>query len=99
MLLVYLPNKAQKAALDAANDVTRHIKDQREILCPSCGSRHIYLSRKSDGGSKWMEIEAICGDCPTRFAVPDEVLKGFWRGNNSGPVMPLTVSGELAGVA
>lgn len=45
-----------------------------------------------------MEIEAKCGACGTRFSLPDEVLKGFWRdGNGKGELnaQPLKFADEL----
>ncbi len=79
MILVYLPNKTVSAALHAALDVEKHIRQEEKLFCPVCTSEDLYFSRKSIGGSKWMEIEGKCGACSTRFSLPDNVLQGFWR--------------------
>jgi len=79
MILVYLQNKTISAALHAAKDVEKHIKEEEKLFCPSCGSKDLYFSRKSTNGSRWMEIEGKCGACTARFSLPDKVLQGFWR--------------------
>ncbi len=44
-----------------------------------------------------MEIEGKCGICSTRFALPDNVLRGFWRngGGNKDPANPFRISEGL----
>ena len=90
MILVYLPNRTVSAAIHAASDVEKHIKGEDSLFCPTCESRDLYYSRKSTSGSRWMEIEAKCGVCETKFSLPDNVLRGFWRngGNGNGDLAP-----------
>lgn len=80
--MVYLPNRTVSAAIHAASDVEKHIKEEDCLFCPVCESKDLYYSRKSTNGSRWMEIEAKCGKCGTRFSLPDNVLQGFWRNGN-----------------
>lgn len=91
MILVYLADRTRSTAIQAGYDIERHIKKQRDFPCPNCGSEDIFISRKSDGATRWMEIEAKCNDCPTQFAVPDNVLRGFWRNSNEVKLQPLKV--------
>ncbi len=82
MILVYLSDRSRSTAIQAGYDVEKHIKKQREFPCPACGCKDIFISRKSDGATRWMEIEAAFGGCPNRFAIPDNVLRGFWRNSD-----------------
>ncbi len=86
MILVYLPDSSSATATMAASKAAKYIKAQRAFPCPVCESTNNFLSRKSDLKQRWMELEALCSDCGTRFPVPDNVLRGFWRGENKTPV-------------
>lgn len=96
MVLVFLPDKTVSAAIHAAHDVEKHIRQEERLFCPGCGSSDLYFSRKSTNGSRWMEIEAKCGVCSTRFSLPDNVLQGFWRnGEVDKEIQPLSFTGCL----
>ena len=96
MILVYLPDSSRETAISCAYKAAKYIKTQRRFPCPVCESSNNFLSRKSDHRQRWMELEAVCGDCGTRFPVPDNVLRGFWRGKDSEPALPLKSIDELA---
>lgn len=89
MILIYLPDSSRTTAVSCAYRAAKYIKAQRAFPCPVCDSTNNFLSRKSDHQQRWMELEAVCGDCMTRFPVPDNVLRGLWRGNNNSPIKVL----------
>lgn len=96
MILVYLANSATRTAIQAAYDVKKFIDQGRGMIeCPICTSNNTFISRKSTGHSRWMELEGACGDCPARFPVPDEAVRGFWRNDDKEALEVRTVEGGL----
>ena len=79
VLLVYLPDKTVGTAEIAAYKLVDYINEIGTLTCPVCGSAKLFYSRKSESNSRWMELVPRCGECYTRFSIPDNILSSFWR--------------------